>query len=490
MKEKEFKTAHRFSNVLLSSFSTSIFLLMFGIVSLLNVNYNILRSARNALVVVDLGHGAGMIPFFELVGTLPASILMAYLLTRLLNRFSMYKVFLIGLSFFISFFLLFATVIYPLLPALSSKLAAWNSLPYHLQLSSALPQLFSMIFFVMAELWKIALLTVLFWGLINQHLPLKDAKKYYAPLMLGGSLGTIVSGPLISLCTSNWISHQSWMQSLISMMLMLAAIGILTGYFYSKLWKSLAITNQQVEVTNEVQESFSLWESIQVCLRSRYLLLLAWLTISDYIAYSLGEVVFLEVLKERFPDPREYCDFMGKLSLWQGILTAFSALFISPYLFFKSRWLIACLITPACLLLTECAFFFVLGNSHIKSHLELSIILGSLFFCLVRAAKYTLFDTSKEISFVPLSSIEKMQGKLVIDGMCSRLGRGGASLISLLLIQCRGGVLAGASLFGWLGITIALSCVISTCRLGKLFNKASAVDPLTARGIEKLKGGF
>src|SRR5690606_141291 len=71
-----------------------LFFLMFAIICLLNVDYAILRSARNALVVADLGKGAESVPIFELFGTMPASVLMVYLLTRLLNRFSIHKVFL------------------------------------------------------------------------------------------------------------------------------------------------------------------------------------------------------------------------------------------------------------------------------------------------------------------------------------------------------------------------------------------------------------
>src|SRR6185436_20059727 len=100
---------------------------------------------------------------------------------------------------------------------------------------------------------------------------------------------------------------------------------------------------------------------------------------------------------------------------------------------------------------------------------------GSTFFCVVRAAKYTLFDTSKEISFIPLPPLEKMQGKLIIDGMCSRLGRGSASIVSISLIQICGGVLASASAAGLIVVSIAVSCVVSTFKLGKLVEKRSAL---------------
>lgn len=441
-----------------------LFSLMFGIVCLLNVNYAILRSARNALTVADLGGGASAIPWFELCGTMPGAVLMTLILTWLLNRYPIQRVFFSVLAVFVSFFLLFSLVIYPLLPACREAL---SSFPW---LASFVPLFASMIYFVMAELWKIALLTVLFWGMVNQYVPFESAKKYYAPLMLGGSIGTILAGPIISLCTSQF--SVTWAQSLALMMVWVAVLSIFTFWLFSSLWKILATYTPQVREEKK-PAPFTVWESIRVCMKSRYLLLLAWMTIADYIAYALGEVIFLDVLKQKYPDPRLYCDFMGKLSLWSGLLTAFSALVITPYLLRKCRWVVASLVTPLCLLLTEGAFFLSVWTPSFS--IEFSVLFGTLFFCLVRAAKYTLFDTSKEISFILLPPFEKMQGKLVVDGMCARLGRGSGSFITLLLIQLSGGVLASAPIAGGLALLIAGSCVVATTRLGLLVdNKARA----------------
>ncbi len=453
-----------------------LFSLMFSIVCLLNVNYCLLRSARNALAVVDLGHGASSIPIFELCGTMPGAVLMVFLLTRLLNRFSIHKVFLITLAVFSGFFLFFAVGIYPSLHLWKETLAGWTWLPGHDWFSVLLPQGFSMLFFVMAELWKIALLTVLFWGLVNQYIPIGDAKRLYAPLMLGGSMGTMLSGPLITFCTSDSISGGSWSHSLTLMMSSLAILGVITAWLYTRLWTQFAGPKKEEK---KEEDALSLWDSVRLCLKSRYLLLLAWITIADYVAYTLGEVIFLDVLKQKYPDPRLYCDYNGKLAFWSGLLTAISALVITPLLLKKCRWVVASLVTPVCLLITEGAFFLMLWTPSSSMHLELLVLLGTIFFCVVRAAKYTLFDTSKEISFLLLPSLEKMQGKLVIDGMCSRMGRGGASLMSILLIQVCGGVLASAFIAGWIALAIGASCVFSTLKLGLLVDRKSKPEPVS-----------
>lgn len=430
---------------------------MFGIVSLLNTNYAILRSARNALTVADLGGGAGSIPWFELCGAMPGAVLMTFALTRLLNRFSMQRVFLIVLFVFVSFFLFFALAVYPLLPSFQQW--PWVS------------PMASMLFFVMAELWKIALLTILFWGLVNQYIPLESAKRFYAPLMLGGSIGTIFAGPIVSLCTSDFFSRQSWNFSLTLMMGMVAILSLLAALLFSSLWRLFTSSLPEPPEKKKEKETLSIGESIQICFRSRYLFLLAWITVADYIAYAFGEIIFLDVLKQKFPDPREYCDFMGTLSFWSGLLTAISALVITPYLLRRCRWVVSSLITPVCLLLTEGAFFFALWHPSLSTQLELLVVLGALFFCLIRAAKYTLFDTSKELSFLLLPPLEKMQGKLIVDGMCARLGRGSGSLLSLVLIQLCGGVLASAPIAGSLALFISASCVLATSRLGTLVEK-------------------
>lgn len=436
---------------------------MIGIVCCLNVNYAILRSARNALAVTDLGGGAQSIPWFELCGTMPGAVLMTMGLAWLLNRMPIHKVFFVSLALFVSFFILFSFVIYPALPQMVAFLGTgW--------MAAMLPKLASLLFFVMAELWKIALLTILFWGFVNQSISMENAKKYYAPLMLGGSVGTVLASPIISLCTSDALSGKSWGYSLVLMtgvLVILSAVAALCFFLLSRSLKPVS------EVEEEEKENLSVLESIKICFRSSHLFLLAWLTIADYVAYAIGEVVFFDVLKTHYPDPRDYCDFMGKLSLWSGILTAFSALVITPYLLRRCRWVVASLVTPICLLVTLTAFFLFVWHPALAERSGLVILSGSLFFCLVRAAKFTLFDTSKEISFLLLPGVEKMQGKLVIDGMCARLGRGGASFLSLSLIQACGGVLAMVPIAGALAIGISASCVFATSRLGVLVDKAS-----------------
>jgi len=447
---------------------------MFSIVCILNISYCILRCARNALAVADLGGGAQVIPIYDLCGTIPGAFLMVFLLTRLLNRFSIHQVFLITLSVFLGFFLLFSFTIYPSLHLWKETILSWHWLFGHEWLAVLLPQGAAMIFFVMAELWKIALLTVLFWGLVNQYMPLKEAKQLYAPLMLGTSVGTILSGPIVKLCASDTLSHGLWSRSLNLLVIALCLMGIVVAWLYTLLWRHFSREKTfsfQEEKPKELP--LSLKESLKACMQSKYLSLLGWVTIADYIAYALGEMIFLDILKQKYPDPRQYFDYNGQLSFWYGLLTAVSALVITPILVKKCRWVVTALVMPVCLVLTESAFFLTLWFPFKEMPLDLLVLLGTIFFCCVRAAKYTFLDTSKELSFLLLPPLEKMQGKLIVDGICSRIGRGGASVLSIGLIQLFGGIMASALASGAIAITVGVSCLFSTLKLGLLVEKQS-----------------
>lgn len=216
-------------------------------------------------------------------------------------------------------------------------------------------------------------------------------------------------------------------------------------------------------------------DKISFCFQSRELKLMGWIVVADYIAYSLGEVLFLEVLKKKYPDPNEYCHYLGILSTWSGALTIVSAFLLAPALLQRKGWTAAALATPLILLLTEGAFFiFLRGRSFTEQWIgwtaeewvQCLVFLGSLQYCLCRAAKYTLFDSSKELAYVLLPDREKMEGKLIIDGMCARIGRGSASFLSIGLIALSGSVLGSALPTGILAIGVACSWITSVFKLG------------------------
>lgn len=452
---------------------------MFAIVCLINVNFTMLKGMRNALAVVDLGTSAALVPYFELFGTVPAAFLITMAIAWLMNRMSIHKVFLIAAGGFLLFYAVFVFVFYPVIAQAKIGLLSASWLPMHQLIGQSLPSLAAMLFYSMAELWKVAILSVLFWGLLNQYLSVTEAKRFYSPTILGGSIGSMLAGPLITLCTSDYAlaflpkATSAWEKSMGLMIFVISLVGLATIALYYVLWRELTkrTPSQSFEARKE-KPSFSLKESLSICRKSPYLLMLFWIVCADYIAYGLGEVIFLDVLRERFPNPKDYCHYMGMLGTWSGFLTAVFALLITPWLVQRYRWVVASLITPLFIFGAAGGFFLMLWSRDLFTStagwLTLTVAFGSLQYCLCRASKYTLFDTAKEIAFIYLPDTQRMQGKLVVDGIGSRVGRGGASILSIGFIYASGGVLQSAVVTGVAAAGIALSSVAATWRLGRM----------------------
>ncbi len=483
-----------------------IFGLMLFIVCLININFSVLRSMRNALVVADTGGSAAFIPYFELFGTFPASILLTWTLSRLMRRFSLRSIFSITMLFFLSFFVIFAFWIYPHREAiqilLETKLGVLFGLTRFKVVFTHWPD---MVFYIMSELWKVALLSVIFWGFLNQKLSLEQAKRFYPPLLLGTSIGTILAGPITVFCTSlfSWnyfpLSSQRWQHSLYLLTACLIFCGLITLFSFRSLFKRLrqqAPSSEESSTPTELapkKEPFSkrllsLSSSVRYLTKSPYLCSLLLIVIAEYICYALGELIFLETLKSRYPTPSEYCQYMGSLSFWMGIMTAFSALFLTPYLLQTYRWSRTVLITPILMVVITFAFFFSIylgkiGMFTVFSPIAVAIVLGSIHFCIGRAAKYTIFDAIKELAFIPLSQEAQMKGKLIIDGIGSRLGRGTSSLLSIVLFLIMGGPGESAIFAGILAITFAAIMIPAGRFIGYEMEKTSP-GPVSAPAVE------
>jgi AAA family ATP:ADP antiporter len=109
-------------------------------------------------------------------------------------------------------------------------------------------------------------------------------------------------------------------------------------------------------------------------------------------------------------------------------------------------WTFTALLTPFILLITSIGFFgiyFMKDSLHAYSlvalgvsPLMLIVLIGALQNILARGAKYTVFDLTKEMAFVPLGITSKLKGQAAIDGVCNRFGKSGGSMIhqSLLFV--------------------------------------------------------
>jgi AAA family ATP:ADP antiporter len=466
------------------------FLPMFFIFFLIAFNYNVLRSYKDSIIITASHSGAEAIPFIKLWAVLPSAVLFTLLFTRLSNWFSREKVFYIVISIFLVFFFLFATVLYPAQEYLHpNQLADWMQevLPAGFKGLIALFRNWTFtLFYVMSELWSTAIFSVLFWGFTNEVTSVEEAKRYYGLLTFGGSIAGMFSGFTAIYFSSNlyipWIPYGKtpWDQSI----LFLCCTIILSGLITIALFRWLnhrVILPAEKQVPPKEKIRMSMRANFAYLARSRYLLCIALIVFAYNVAINLVEVVWKDQIKLLYPNPSDYNTYMGQVIFVMAVVASLTGLMTTTKVIQRYSWTVCALIPPVILGITGILFFqFIFfpnqGLFWVLSFLKMSplalcVTLGSAQNCLSRASKYTFFDATKEIAFIPLSNESKLKGKAAIDGVGSRIGKSGGSLIHQGLIILFSSVAASVPCVAVIFLAIILIWVLAVISLGKRFDR-------------------
>ncbi|CDZ79514.1 ADP/ATP translocase 1 [Candidatus Rubidus massiliensis] len=467
----------------------------------ISFDYNILRVMKDTVVITAKNSGAEVIPFIKVWVMFPSAILMTWMFTRLSNRFSRDRVFYSMVSFFLSYYFIFIFFLYPnrdwFHPNESAD-ALQTILPQGFKGLIAMYRNWTFtIFYVMSEMWSSIVLSVLFWGFANQITRLDEAKRFYGLFGIGANLSGIAAGQA-SVYLSRHVFNPSlpfgkdaWEQSMGMIIIVVTLAGIAAMFVYR--WMTHNILNdtrfyEEVQAQDEkkLKGNLSLRNAFSYLLKSRYLFCIALIVISYNLVINILEVIWKHQVRELYPNPGEYSIYMNQVTTVIGICSTFAALFISGNSIRSFGWTFTALLTPALLFITSVgffAFFFLKGffNDQITaaigaSPLVLVVFFGSIQNIVSRAAKYSVFDATKEMAFVPLSSEWKLKGKAAIDGVCSRLGKSGGSIVHQFLLLLFSSISASAPyaaafLFAVIGVWIS-----ATKLLGNQFAEISSTS--------------
>lgn len=469
------------------------------IYSLICFNYSILRASKDALVITAPSSGAEALPFIKVWAILPMALLFTCIFAKLSNKLSIEKVFYSIVGIFLSFFFLFAFVLYPFQDYLH---------PHYLadHLEKVLPSGFKglitifrnwtfTLFYVMSELWGTMVMTVLFWGFANEITSVKDAKRFYTILGVGANIATIFSGQTSILLSKGALSFlyssesgDTWGQCLKMITLVVVTVGVVTALIFR--WYNHKVLNNVFTSTKGTPEApskpkikMSLRKNFAYLARSKYLICIAIIVLTYNISMNMIEIVWKDQIKQLYPDPTAYNVYMGEIMIWMGIFSTFIALFVAGNLIRRCGWTFTALITPTAVLITGALFFsFILfkDTSLISlaaiagtSPLFLTVFFGGMQNCLARACKYTVFDSTKEMSFIPLSAECKLKGKAAIDGVGSRLGKSGGSVFHQCLLMIFGSVAASTPYIAIILLFVILAWIFATFSLGRRFQTVS-----------------
>lgn len=469
---------------------------MFFLFFFINFNYTILRDTKDALIVTAPGSGAEAIPFLKVWGVLPFAVIFMLVYSKLSNVFSKQKLFYTTISFFIAYFALFALVLYPHHETLH---------PHGLadRLQAMLPSGFSglvalvrnwtyALFYIMSELWGSVAISLLFWGFANDTTRVSESKRFYALFGLGANTAMLISGPAIihfsNIRSLLPMGVDAWGVTLNYMVGMVVASGLVIMGIYWWINKHVLTDPKfydptERERTKKEKPKMSLKESFMFLSRSKYIACLATLVICYGIAINLVEVSWKGQLKLQYPNPNDYQAFMGLFSTITGAVTIFMMLFVGGNVIRRFGWKAGALITPVVLLITGVGFFAcVIFKGSLSgviammgtTPLMLAVLFGMAQNIMSKSAKYSLFDPTKEMAYIPLDQESKVKGKAAVDVVGGRLGKAGGSLIQQGLMIACGSLAAITPYAGVILFGVIFAWIYSSSSLSKKFSKLNA----------------
>ncbi len=481
------------------------FIPLFLIFFLVGFNYSLLRAIKDAVVVTAPSSGAEALPFLKVWAVIPAALLFTFIFTRVSNRLTREKVFYAMMSIFIVFFLLFMFFLYPYQNTLHPHTLCdriQQMLPQGFQGFIALFRNWTFtLFYIMSEMWSTIIMTVLSWGFANDVTSVNDARRYYGLLGIGINLSGIFAGLVATSMSQNIFNPDlpfganGWDQTVFFLSSFIVIAGIacmgLFRYIHSQgHGYNSPVYHAQNSGTEEIK--MGLRKNFAYLAKSKYLICIAVIVVMYNIAMNLVEVIWKDQVKQLFPNPADFNAYMGQVLTWIGIVATVTSVFISGSVIRKFSWTASAIISPLIVLVTGIGFFFFFffKDSSFASFatlfgttpLALCVLFGSLQNCLARASKYTLFDATKELAFIPLSKECKLKGKAAIDGVGSRLGKSGGSVIHQSLLMCFGTVALSTPYVAFLLLFVIAGWMVAVRSLGHRFNalvstQATLKDP-------------
>ncbi|MDR1375738.1 MAG: NTP/NDP exchange transporter [Holosporaceae bacterium] len=398
-------------------------------------NYSVLRGLKDSLVFINMGEDA--IPTLKLWFVLPAAVLFMLAYSKLSNIFSKNSVFYMVVTFFLGYFLLFTFVLYPLRQFLSIDFSGVISSAFWRKLLIPIGNWVFSSFYVMSELWGSAMVSLMFWRFANDVTSLKQSKRFYSMFGFVANSALMISGTVLKTIKD------------IDLILIIAIVLclVIMGIYY---WlNNYILTDPRFFNPDDLKKQktkmkLNLGESLKYIVRSKYLGLIVLLVVCYGTSINLVEVMWKGQAKLLYRTEAEFSGFMGGLQIWTGA-AAIICMLVGANVLRRCSWFTAAIITPLMIFATGLIFFGCIIYKDALTPLidsvggltVLGVItsVGLLQNMLGKGTKYSLFDSTKEMSYIPLDDELKSKGKAAVEVIGGRAGKSGGAAIQFLLLN-------------------------------------------------------
>ncbi|RTK92146.1 MAG: NTP/NDP exchange transporter [Rickettsiales bacterium] len=446
-------------------------LLMFCILGI----QNLIRAMKDS--VINTMIGPETISFLKFWGVLPAAFLVTIIYVKLVNVMKGENIFYLIMSIFLGFFILFAFYLYPNYETFHLSTDTANGLitrfPNFKWFILLLSNWSFSLFYIIAELWPNAIFALLFWQFVNKVTTVDESKRFYPLFSLLGQTGLYLSGtflinlPFISDYFANLYSitddiNVISIKVVISVVLCLGVIALGSFWLLNHKILDLAATeNLQFKVK---KNQMNLKESIKMICSSRYIRLITILLFCYGLAINLVEGPWKAEATKIYKTPIEFAAFVGNYLSYTGILTILFVL-LGSNIVRKLGWLSAAVITPFMVLISGLGFFIVANFDYVATFMMLyfsftdpimfALVMGAIQNILSKSSKYTLFDSTKEMSYVPLDEQIKTKGKAAADMIGTKLGKSTSALLQSMIF-----IIIPSATFSSISIYLMIAFVI------------------------------
>lgn len=421
-------------------------------------DYTCVRILKDALIVMAPGAGETVLPFLKLWCVLPSAILFVIIYAKVSSKYSKEKVFYGITLFFALFFFLFGNVLFPMRDALHMSASRIGELQVWAPRMSQIIAMMGMwtfsVFYVFAELWGNIGITVLFWQFANQITPTSDAKRHYISFQSIGNFALLGAATVMTrLFAGNNIMTNSSVSYACNIVAAITVLAMCLYYYINK----YVLTDPRFPVPANVNKKSgpkpTLGESFKTILKSKYLGYIALLIIAYGVSINFVEVTWKGMIRQyALQDPTItnpnglYVALQSQAFFWTGAFSIIIAT-LGKSIVQKLGWRITALVTPVGMLITSLLFFgCVLAPEMIKgiatwwnlSVLGFGVWIGILQQVFTKSAKYVLFDTTKEMAYIPLPEELKVQGKAAVEVAAGRAGKSMGGMMQSIMILAIG----------------------------------------------------
>jgi ATP/ADP translocase len=306
------------------------------------------------------------------------------------------------------------------------------------------------IFYVFGELWPVVIFSLLFWQLANKITKTEEAGRFYSFFSFFGQSNLLISGGVILYFASpnNFLTplFEGTTDKTEVMIKSLIVLVVISGIFCLIIHKYIEskIINDPKHFINKVKGTtleLSLKDSMKIILSSKYLGLICLILLCYSMSINLLEGLLLTKIKEAYPNSTDFMAYQGRVFFWTGVFTLIVAV-VGGSIIRRFGWLWAAILTPVMILINGVIFLTsVLLEHQLASLLAFKVItplafivfIAAIYSILGKGTKYSLFDATKEMLYIPLSTEMKTKGKAAVEVAGAKLGKSSGAIIQFII---------------------------------------------------------